>query len=595
MKKLSSILLAFLFLVGCSNSPKVEEAKTTTMEEPSQTSEVYSVNVVVVGAGGAGMAAALSAKENGTEVVVIEQMDYVGGNTSRAEGGMNAAGTVFQKEKGIEDTAEAMIEDTIKGGKELNDKELVTFLAENSSPTVDWLTSIGMDLSDIGQGAGATNARMHRSSDGAKVGSVLIPVLTENLEKNDITVLKGTKATKIITDEDGKVAGIEAVSNDKTITINSNAVVLATGGFGANEELFVKYREDLAGFTTTNHPGATGSGIILAQEVGADTVDMDKIQTNPTVEVTTQTVISETVRGKGAIFVNQSGERFTSEMQTRDVLSAEILKQNEKYAYLIFDQRVMDSMKALQTNYEKGIITKGQTLEELASALEIDEKTFKASMEKWNSFVANQKDEDFGRDKGMDEDLSKAPFYAIKVSPAVHYTMGGVKINTNTEVINTEGKVIPGLFAAGEVTGGVHGGNRLGGNAVADIMVYGRQAGIKVSEYVKTLTSIETVLPTKEKTEAPSEKGSLKDGTYEGVGKGNEEGLKVSVTVENGNITDIAILESKETPSIFDGAKDVIVSEIIKTQSTEVDIVTGATNSSNGLIEAVNNAIEGAK
>ena len=556
-------------------------------------SPTYQADVVVIGAGGAGMDAAITASDEGASVILLEQMNYAGGNTVRAEGGMNAAETVTQKAQGIEDSVESMIEDTMAGGKQKNDPELVRYLAEHSAETIDWLTSLGMDMSDVAQGAGAAAPRTHRSAGGAKIGSVLVPVLLENLQERNIPILYQTKATELLT-EDGKITGVKAVDkNGQELVFRANAVVIATGGFGANEEMIVSYRPDLAGFKTTNHPGANGSGILLAQAVGADTVDMDQIQTNPTAEVTTTTVISETVRGNGAIFLNQEGKRFVNEMLTRDVLSEAILSLPEKYTYLVFDQNTFDSMKALQENYENGIVTKGETIEELAGLLDIDADTMKASLEQWNDFVAAKNDEEFGRDTGMDADLSQAPYYAIKVAPAVHHTMGGIKINTLTEVIDVDGNVIPGLYAAGEVTGGVHGANRLGGNAITDINVFGRQAGLQASAYAATKESLPLIAPVEgEENVRPLVEGDYQDGVYSGTGTGKNGEIPVTVTVENGNITQIDIGENEETAGIFEGVERDLLPEIIQNQSTDVQAIAGATLSSNGVIEGVSQALE---
>ena len=194
------------------------------------TASANQADVVVIGAGGAGMAAAIQAADDGATVVVLEKMNYAGGNTVRSEGGMNAAGTVFQAAMGIEDSPEVMIEDTMVGGKNLSDPELVRFMAENSAATVDWLTGLGMDLSEVAQGAGATNARMHRSAGGAKIGGVLTPVLMRNLEQRGITILYGVRATKLDTDESGAVTGVTATDKTGTeVSFTCNSVVLATG------------------------------------------------------------------------------------------------------------------------------------------------------------------------------------------------------------------------------------------------------------------------------------------------------------------------------------------------------------------------------
>lgn len=411
MKKLFMGFLALMLVSGCTSKP-AENPQQPEVNEPSDT--VYSADIVIIGAGGAGMAAAIEASDAGANVVILEKMSYAGGNTIRSEGGLNAAETVFQKEKNIEDSVQSMIDDTYIGGKEINNMELVTYFAENSAAAIDWLTSINMDVSDVAQGAGATYPRMHRPADGSKIGGVLVPVLMKNLEERQITILYNTTATELLS-ENGEVNGVKAVNkNGEELVFNANAVIIATGGFGANEDLYVKYRPDLKGFTTTNHPGATGDGIVMAEAVGADTVDTDQIQTNPTVEVTTNTVISESVRGKGAIFVNQDGKRFISEMLTRDVLSTAILEQPGKYAYMILDQNTMDSMKALQENYEKGIITKGETLADLAGVLEIDADVLESTIAVWNEAVANKNDAEFGRETGLDVDYHRRLIMLLK-------------------------------------------------------------------------------------------------------------------------------------------------------------------------------------
>lgn len=598
--KLLALSLAALFLVSScapaattpnASNPPPSAVPTQSPEAPT----AYTADVVVIGAGGAGMAAAIEAADQGASVVILEKMNYAGGNTVRSEGGMNATETTFQKAKGIADTRQAMFDDTYEGGKELSDKEILQYFVDNSAPTIDWLTSIGMDVSDVGQGAGASFARMHRPSDGSKVGGVLVPVLMGNLEKRGITILYSTKAVELIKEGDAITGVVAEDASGAKLTFKSDAVVLATGGFGANEAMYVKYRPDLAGFATTNHKGATGDGILLAEAVGADTVNTDQIQTNPTVEPKTNIVISETVRGKGAIFVNQSGLRFTSEMLTRDVLSTAILQQPEKYAYMILDQAVMDSMAALQENYKKGIITKAETLGALAGTLGIDAAALEGTIAAWNKAVADKSDTEFGRETGMDADLSLAPYYAIQVAPAVHYTMGGVKFDTQTRVIDTAGKPIPGLYAAGEVTGGLHGGNRLGGNAVADIMIFGRQAGAQSSAFALENGKTELVIPAAAPAVTPEVQGDYKDGVYEGEGKGLNGPIKVQVTVIGSNITEVRVTESAETASIFEGVERDLIPAIIRTQSVEVDAVTGATMSSTGVVAAVTAALATAK
>lgn len=440
-------------------------------------------DIVIIGAGGAGMTAAIDATQAGKSVILLEKMPYPGGNTTKATGGMNAAETHYQAEQGIEDSVEQFVEDTMKGGHDLNNRDLVTVMAQNSAAAIDWLDSIGAPLPKVSFSGGATNKRIHAPEDGSGVGAYLVTAFRRNLDELGVTVLYDTRATDILT-ENGAVSGVKAQSKTQDVTITTKAVILATGGFGNNEDMIVQYRPDLKGTVTTSAPGITGDGIVMAQAVGADLVDIEQIQLHPTVEQSTSMLITESVRGDGAILVNQEGKRFTNELLTRDVVSAAELAQPGSYAYIIFDQRLREGLKATEKYISTGITVQGDTIEDLAAQLDIDPATLAQTLADWNGYVAAQNDPDFGRTTGMEADLSQAPYYAIKIAPGIHHTMGGVKIDTQARVINTQGDPIPGLFAAGEVTGGVHGGNRIGGNAVADIVVFGKVAAQSAIAYL---------------------------------------------------------------------------------------------------------------
>ena len=449
---------------------------TVTKEEGGEkTYETLETDIVIVGAGGAGMTAAINATQAGKNVIVLEKMPYAGGNTTKATGGMNAAETHYQAEQGIEDSVEQFVEDTMKGGHDLNDRDLVTAMAANSAKAIDWLDSIGAPLPKVSFSGGATNKRIHSPEDGSGVGAYLVTSFLRTMDEMGIEVMYDTKATSLMT-LDGAVVGVQAESDSAYYTIKAKAVILATGGFGNNEDLVVHYKPDLKGTVTTSAPGVTGDGIRMAEAVGAALVDIDQIQLHPTVEQSTSMLITEGVRGDGAILVNQEGKRFINELLTRDVVSAGELAQPGSYAYIIFDQHLRDGLKAIEKYVSTGITVQGDTIEELAEQLDIDPATLADTLNKWNQYVADQNDPDFQRTTGMDADLSEAPYYAIKIAPGIHHTMGGVKINTSAQVIDVNGDPIPGLFAAGEVTGGVHGGNRIGGNAVADIVVFGNIA-----------------------------------------------------------------------------------------------------------------------
>lgn len=496
----------------------------------------------------------------------------------------------------ITDSVKDFYEDTMKGGKNINDPEVVKYFTENSAETVEWLKGIGMDLNDVGAGAGAKNPRMHRPTGGISIGGVLVKTLAENVEKRNVTVLYRTEAQSLVIN-DGKVEGVKAkdLVRNEDLEISSKAVVIATGGFAANEELYTKYRKDLKGFITTNHPGADGSGIVMAEKAGAELVDMEYIQTNPTVEQSKAEVISESVRGNGAIFVNKKGVRFISEMETRDKLSAVILEQPEEYVYIIFDQGLRERMKAVEEMDQIGILITGKDLKELAGKISVEPKVLEDSVAKWNGYVKNGKDEEFGRTTGMKFVLEKGPFYAIPVAPGVHHTMGGIKINSKTEVLGKDNKAIKGLYAAGEVTGGVHGANRLGGNAVADIIIFGRQAAKQSVEYIgkdklmgnKNVGKSETAVKVN-----PELKAQYKDGTYKATAKGHNGDITVEVVVKDGFIDSIKAVESKETEMIFKGVENEMIPAMIYNQTSDVDMVTGATVSSRAVRSAVKKALK---
>ena len=546
-------------------------------------------DIVVIGAGGAGMTAAIQAVQDGaTNVVIIEKTGMAGGNTTRSTGGLNASETTFQDRDAIEDSNQLFIDDTMKGGKNINDLSLVTYMAENSADALYWANDLGADLTVVGLFGGASVKRIHRPSDTSAVGPVLVKTLLNQVEKLNIPVLYNTKAEEILT-KDGKVCGVKVTDANGTYTINCTAVIVATGGFGANSEMVVEYNPNLAGFGTTNVAAATGDGIVMGTAIGAATVDMEQIQTHPTVHPETQTMYTEAVRGNGAIIVNKEGARFTNEMGTRDVVSAAILEQTDGQAWLIFDHAVRTSLKAIEGYISAGIVTEAETIEELATKIGADVDTLTATMKKFADDVTNGNEDEFGR-TGLELPLTEGNFYACLVAPAIHHTMGGLKINTATEVLREDGTAIAGLFAAGEVTGGVHGANRLGGNAVTDIVVFGRTAGSSANAYVAANGGNTEPTITVEKDETvvvPEVEANFKDGTYTAVGTGIGGDVEVIAEVKDGEIVSITLGEHGETEGIFEGAVDGVIPQIIKGQTTEVDTVSGATITSNAIIEAV--------
>ena len=506
---------------------KTEVKADTTKAEDS----TIDADIAIVGAGGAGMTAAITAAAEGKSVVILESQPMVGGNSVRATGGMNAGKTVYQDEnefgesagvekilktaaekyadnatitalaktvseqwaayqadpKGYFDSVELMELDTMIGGKGVNDPALVETLCSNSADAIDWLGEQGITLNSVSSAGGASVKRIHRpvNEEGkvVSVGAYMVPLLEEDCQKAGVQIMVNTTATEILTDDNGAAVGIKATgASGETITINAKAVILTSGGFGANMEMVTEYKPELKGFMTTNAPGILGQGIKMAQAIGADTVDMDQIQIHPTVQYDSASLITEGLRGDGAVLINSEGKRFIDEVGTRDVVSAAEIAQPGSYSWLIIDQKMVDDSSVIQGYIKKGYTFEGKTYEELAEQIGVDGAALAETMNTWNGYVEAKNDPDFGRTSFADK-LDTAPYYAIKVTAGVHHTMGGLKINTNTEVLNENGEIIPGLFAAGEVTGGVHGANRLGGTAVSDFVVFGRIAGAAASKY----------------------------------------------------------------------------------------------------------------
>ena len=443
-----------------------------------------SCDIVVIGAGGAGLSAATQAASMGAHVIVLEKQGIIGGNTNYSTGGLNAAETSVQEKLGIADSKKSHYDDTMAGGYFLNDPSLVETLVNKAAAAVDWLISLGADLSNVGQLAGSSQKRTHRPNGGAAIGPHLMAVLSKAVKSENISVRTRNTVTAL-TEQNGKVTGVKVSTPTGTYTIKAKAVIIATGGFGANLSMVAQYRPEFKNFNTSNHHGATGDAFDWVSPLDVPLVDMDQIQIHPTGEIGSHLLITEAVRGNGAILVNHEGVRFANEMLTRDKLSEAILKQTGKSAFLIFDQSVRESLAAIENYSQQGLLTKATTTSELAEALKLPVSSFVETMNKYQEYQTTGEDLEFGREGDeMPQPLTQAPFYAIEVEPVLHHTMGGIKINSKAEVVNKSGNPVPGLYAAGEVTGGVHGGNRLGGNAVADIIVFGQIAGTSAVNYI---------------------------------------------------------------------------------------------------------------
>lgn len=466
----------------------VEKLKVKESVEVEKKDQEFDTEVAIIGGGGAGLSAAVSAHQNGAKVLLVEKMPNVGGNTIISGSAFNAVDPKRQSAQGIEDSVEKHFQQTYEGGDKKGDPELVRVLVENAYPTIEWLESLGMKFTDkVFTVLGALWPRSHKPVEPLGTGYVNTFMNYINEHKDDITVLTEVEAKELLVDTEGAVTGFLAEGKNGKITVNAkNGVIIATGGFGSNVEMRDQYNTiwpKLTNIKTTNHRGATGDGIIMAEKVNASIVQMENIQLLPMGDPVTGSLSGNIEQGvENRIFVNAQGNRFVDEGARRDVMTKALMEQTDSMMWVIVDQHsyptgdtVNNFNETIDSLVKEGRAYKADTLEDLAKQIGVEPENLVKAVEAFNASVDGAKDE-FGRTLFMDK-LDTAPFYAGKRVPTVHHTMGGIKITPETRVVDQNGEIIKGLFAAGEVTGGIHGANRLGGNALADVHTFGRIAG----------------------------------------------------------------------------------------------------------------------
>lgn len=452
---------------------------------PNKSSEIAdNYDAIIIGSGGAGLTAAIQAQELGLKVVIFEKNEDLGGNTNRASSGMNASESLPQLKEGIIDNNEDFYNETLKGGGLLNDSELLKYFVDHSALAIAWLKDHDIILNDLTLTGGMSQKRAHRPISMQPIGNYLVTNALKQIDKKNIPIFNNAKVVQLLENDNKEICGVKVETSDGIKSIAADSVLLASGGYAASKEIIKKYRPDLANYKTTNQAGATGDGLRLASDIDAQLMQMDFIQVHPTAQTDTDHVflIGEGVRGEGAILVNKEGNRFVNELNTRKIVSNAITELNEDGAYLILDQNVRDHFKAIEFYDHIGLVKHGKTLSELAKEICVNESNLEKTVASWNDAVKVKDDRLFKRTTGMDRQIAVAPFFAIHVNPAIHYTMGGIHINTNTEVLDSNGDIIKGLYAAGEVSGGLHGNNRIGGNSIAETVIFGRQAGIQMAK-----------------------------------------------------------------------------------------------------------------
>lgn len=495
----------------------------------------YDTDVLVIGAGGAGLSAAVSASLNGSKVIVIEKLGMTGGSTIFSGGAFNATDIERSKltkmsdknveainkllEKTPNDEYEKKLQDQVRielkkhlddkneylfdskslhalqtyaGGDYKGNPKLIDTMINNGLDGVNWLAKLGAKWQEkLGSATGSLWQRSHYGQDEEFPNGApeILPAEKYIKENKNISLHLYTQAKELII-EDGKIVGLKADNKGQEIIYNAKAIVIATGGFGANVKMREKYNTQWDNLgpnigCSNQNPAAQGEGIVLAEKAGANLIDMGYIQLHPNGEEKTGMMMGQPhTAGLNRIFVNNDGKRFVAEDARRDVLVNAIYKQKGGNMWIIADgNRYKEGDKTIENYVKLNKTFKANTIEELAKKINVDAENLKASIQEYNDIVDGKEDK-FGL-KTFDKKMGVAPFYAAKRIPTVHHTMGGIEINEKAEVLNKNKQVIKGLYAAGEVVGGIHGANRLGGNAILDIVVFGKIAGQSASQYSK--------------------------------------------------------------------------------------------------------------
>lgn len=494
-----------------------------------------SADLIIVGAGGAGLSAAVTAKDLDVKnVLVLEKMPVIGGNTLRCASAFNAADPNRQKalpmtetlkeavvkaisEKPVSEEHAKLMADvkakyeaylksgsktlfdcpewhalqTYNGGDKVGQIPLIRQYSNNVLDTLHWMQSKGSPVMDrVSQGAGALWQRTHQLDAPAGLG--LIDPLYQSAVKQGVNFKLGMRVQDLILNDKGRVIGVTAtdkVGNKYEFT-SKDGVILATGGYSQNKEMRRKSAPHLTPeMVSTNQPGATGDGIVIATRHGADTTGMNYVQVYPLATPGTGALQGRARKMSGlddVIDVNKNGERFVKEDARRDEFVAAIKKQPGGVVYDINDSSIVKPLNSFNEDVETlvsiGRIYKADSLADLAKQLGMPADKLEATVAEFNKMVEAKNDPKFGR-KLFDRPIVKPPFYATPRAPSIHHTMGGLQISTNAQVLDKNGKPIPGLYAAGEVTGGIHGSNRLGGNATADVLTFGRIAAKSAVAY----------------------------------------------------------------------------------------------------------------
>lgn len=453
-------------------------------------------DVVVIGAGGAGFSAAITAKTAGANVVLLEKMPAVGGNSLISGAEMNVAKNWVQPKLGItDDSPELHAEDTFKGGDGKGDMKVINVMTHQALDAAKWCRDyLGVRFEDDNLFFFGGHSRKRALIPVGHTGTEFISKFQAKADELGIPVITNMKAEELVKDKSGRVVGVKATMDGTEYTFNAKGgVVLATGGFGANPEMVKKYNPKIdERFKTTDAPGTTGEALYMAERAGAELVNMGYIQTYPICDPISGAIeLIADARFDGAIMLNQEGKRFVEELDRRDVLSEAILNQTGQYCWVLWNDNIGKISNTVGTHaneYEaftkQGVMATCDDLKCIADFTKIPYDQLQKTVKRVSDMAGKGNDKDFHHRAGL-MDMQQGKYYVIKAVPSTHHTMGGVRINEKAEALTADGKVIPGLWAAGEVTGVTHGTNRLGGNAYTDIIVFGRIAGEAAAQAAK--------------------------------------------------------------------------------------------------------------
>ncbi|KIJ08518.1 succinate dehydrogenase [Paxillus involutus ATCC 200175] len=461
--------------------------------------------VIVVGGGLAGLSAAHTLLERGANVLLLDKQGFMGGNSTKATSGINGAGTQTQQEAGIPDNAKIFFDDTKKSARDLARDDLIRVLTGRSGDAVNWLQNVfGLDLSKVARLGGHSQPRTHRGN-AQFPGMVITYAQMERLEDLSVSqpdrvkIYKKARVTQLLKDESGATIGVEYVRNGKTETAHG-PVILATGGYAADftsDSLLKKHRPEYYELPTTNGDHCTGDGQKMAMAIGASAIDLEKVQVHPTglvdpnePDAKVKFLAAEALRGVGGLLLDNNGDRFVDELQHRDYVTGKIWENGKFPIRLILNGQASREIEWHCKHYVgRGLMKRFESGEALAKEMGISPAYLKKTFDTYNSGVKAQKDP-FGKKFFSSGEWTMNDFFNVAImTPVLHYTMGGLEIDPESRVIGKDGKPIPGLFAAGEVAGGVHGANRLGGSSLLGCVVFGRVSGDSAAAYLLQKTS----------------------------------------------------------------------------------------------------------